>query len=182
MGLPFGQQNIRLVSLILITAVCLAHLDTDVQRDAAVGINGGAELRHKRLTKTLGAKLGQLGRYFHHFAKEREAKKTLLADAKLESTAITREVNIASYRKAGGCTRAMRDFKLMETAGTKVLNRMNFVGKVGDKPVTFNGDYTYKKFGQKIHGCEIRMGLKRESGGTIAVFYPEKAKFRGFDK
>ena len=172
--------NLRPVTLLLMIAVSLARPDTDMERDGTDGVGKGTEFREKRMVKTISTKLGQLGlkanRYFQHLVHERAAKKTLLADAKYEGTAITREYNVVSYRKEGGCVRALKDFRLMEAASVTIINGINFEGKVGDKPVRFIGDY------QKKHGCQIKMGHDRDHGGTISVFYPEKAKFHGFDK
>lgn len=177
MYLP-NSSLVTMVTLILLSVMAPAHSDTDVKRDNTEGIGNGAEQREKRVIKTIGTKLGQLGlqatRYFHHLLHERTAKKTLLADANYETTAYAREYTLHSYRKGGGCARALKDFRLMEAAGVKIVNGVCFEGQVGSKPVSFNGNY------QKTHGCEIKFGYGRVHGGIISVKYPEKAKFQGF--
>ena len=178
MHVPCVQENLRFLAVFLLATTCLGHLDTYIEPDITERIGDEAELRQKRgigVGKTLGQLTYKASRYFHHLTHERTAKKALLQDAKLEGTHIAREYKTTKYTKEGGCARAIRDFELMAAAGTTILNGVSFEGKVGRKPVSFNGDY------QSKHGCEIKMGFMRKNGGTIEVFYPEKGKFLGFD-
>ena len=178
MHVPCVEENLRFLAVFLLATTCLGYPDTYMEPDITERIRNEAELRQKRGIG-VGAKLGQLAfkasRYFHHLAHERTAKKALLQDAKLEGTYSAREWTTTKYTKEGGCARAIRDFELMAAAGTTISNGVSFEGKVGRKPVSFNGDY------QSKHGCEINMGFMRKNGGTIKVFYPEKGKFQGFD-
>ena len=180
MYLLWGQQNLRLITLILLSAVAFAHLGTDVKTVNTGDGNNGAEIRDKRSIGIIGAKLGRLGskagRYLPVYFRVRRAKTTLLSDAKLIRTQTIPGHKLTTYKKEGGCTRALKDFGLMATVGTKIIDGIYFHGTVGDKSVSLTGNY------QKSHGCEIRMGSKSGSGEAIYVFYPENAKFVGFDK
>ena len=169
-----GQRNLRHVTLIFLFDVALAnvlHIDGHVHTNARGNADDpGAALRYKRSIFKFG-RLGSKAKiYLPLYARVREAKNVLIADAKLIKTEAMGTYKRISYKKDGGCTRALKDFDMMKTIGVKVVDGIYCHGTLGGNSVRFISDY---------HGCEIRMGSKSGSGDAISVFYPENAKFLG---